>query len=546
MYDALNRLTSAQIVGASAKTTDYDSIGNITSKSDVGTYAYPTTGSPLPHAVSSITGTVNGVVNPSFTYDLNGNQTAGAGRTLTWTSFNLPKTITQGASTLTFTLDPEHRRIKQVAPTETTIYLDGPGSGLHVEKVLGTGGSVKWNNYIYAGGGMVAAYFEIVAGSGTSVTRYFHRDNLGSIAAITDETGTVVERDAYDSWGKRRYPNGTDDPNNAITSLTNRGFTAHEHLEEVALIHMNGRAYDPLLGRFISADPFIQDPLNGQSLNRFAYGFNNPLAYTDPSGYFSFGHFFGSIFSSIAKAVFGIVGLIPGVQNFVAHNQFAQFVILASSAFCGEAAPACAAANSAYITAVKGGKAGDILRASVIAAATTAAFNEVGNVTNGHFGLDPSTGAGSFGHIEAGEFVPKYSVSDYFFSPDHLANIAGHAAVGCVSAVAGGGQCGPQAFAGAAGALVGPQIADQHFAVGTAISAVIGGSTSVLGGGKFYNGAVTAAFGYLFNASAQCLAGGGCSTQDIQGDAVRDPTQPWLDIAAGAAAGATGIGRAIL
>ena len=56
-----------------------------------------------------------------------------------------------------------------------------------MEKLSGTGGSVRWNNYIMAADGMVAVYFEIVAGSGTSAVRYFHMDNLGSVAVVTDE-----------------------------------------------------------------------------------------------------------------------------------------------------------------------------------------------------------------------------------------------------------------------------------------------------------------------------------------------------------------------
>ena len=49
---------------------------------------------------------------------------------------------------------------------------------------------------------------------------------------------------------------------------------------------MNGRIYDPTLGRFLQADPHIQAPKNSQSYNRYAYVLNNPLSYTDPSGYF--------------------------------------------------------------------------------------------------------------------------------------------------------------------------------------------------------------------------------------------------------------------
>ena len=95
------------------------------------------------------------------------------------------------------------------------------------------------------------------------------------------QSGVVIRN----PWGKRRYPNGADDPNNAIASLTNRGYTGHEHLEELALAHMNGRIHDPLIGRFASADPFVQDRFSTNAFNRYAYGLNNPLAYTEPSGY---------------------------------------------------------------------------------------------------------------------------------------------------------------------------------------------------------------------------------------------------------------------
>jgi hypothetical protein len=55
---------------------------------------------------------------------------------------------------------------------------------------------------------------------------------LGSVAVITDAAGQVVERLSYDAWGKRRYPNGGDDPTGAITSLTTKGFTGHEQIDE--------------------------------------------------------------------------------------------------------------------------------------------------------------------------------------------------------------------------------------------------------------------------------------------------------------------------
>ena len=68
--------------------------------------------SALPHAVSSI----NGTINSTFTYDPNGNQTAGLGRSISYTSYNKPSSITQGSSTLFFSHDMDHQRFMQQAP----------------------------------------------------------------------------------------------------------------------------------------------------------------------------------------------------------------------------------------------------------------------------------------------------------------------------------------------------------------------------------------------------------------------------------------------
>ncbi|WP_439899616.1 RHS repeat-associated core domain-containing protein [Pseudomonas aeruginosa] len=69
---------------------------------------------------------------------------------------------------------------------------------------------------------------------------------------------------------------------------TTRGFTGHEMVDGTGVIHMNGRIYDAALGRFLQPDPLVQSPDNAQSWNAYTYVFNNPLAYTDPTGMFSF------------------------------------------------------------------------------------------------------------------------------------------------------------------------------------------------------------------------------------------------------------------
>ena len=113
--------------------------------------------------------------------------------------------------------------------------------------------------------------------------RYFHTDHLGSVDTITNETGGVVQRLSYDAWGKRRNTNGTDAT--SITAQTTRGFTRHEHDDEVGLVNMNAREFDPLLGRFITPDTIIQCPYSSQGMNRYTYVNNNPLSFTDPSGH---------------------------------------------------------------------------------------------------------------------------------------------------------------------------------------------------------------------------------------------------------------------
>ncbi|WP_343536849.1 RHS repeat-associated core domain-containing protein [Sphingobacterium thalpophilum] len=113
---------------------------------------------------------------------------------------------------------------------------------------------------------------------------YLHRDYLGSINMITNQNGAIVEKRQFDAWGN--IVKLTDGSNNNLTKFTilDRGFTGHEHLLSVGLINMNGRLYDSRMARFLSPDGYVQDPFNSQNYNRFAYAFNNPLAYIDPSG----------------------------------------------------------------------------------------------------------------------------------------------------------------------------------------------------------------------------------------------------------------------
>lgn len=110
---------------------------------------------------------------------------------------------------------------------------------------------------------------------------YVIKDHHGGMYATV--TGNTVERYNFDAWGRRRNPQ-TLSYDNVSTSI-DRGYTLHEHYDEFGLINMNGRLYDPLIGRMLSPDIVIQDEQNSQAYNRYSYCFNNPLRFTDPSGY---------------------------------------------------------------------------------------------------------------------------------------------------------------------------------------------------------------------------------------------------------------------
>ena len=486
-YDPLNRLLTATVSTSVApvKSFTYNSIGNMLSKSDVGSYTYVPPGSPKPHAVMSISGST---LSTTFTYDANGNQTAGLGRNITWTSYNMPASITQGTHSVSFLHDVDHQRIKQVSAAGNTLYIGAFGVSTELFG-LGTG-AARWTDYLQVGNVRVGMR---VADATTVTTRYFHTDALGSIAVITDANGAVVERLSYDAWGKRRSPNGADDPTGSITSQTSRGFTGHEELDSVALVHMNGRVYDPLVGRMISADPTVPDPMNAQAWNRYSYVGNDPLAFTDPSGFSWLSSFFHSVVNFISSAVSWLMNssilrsLTQIAMTFVLTPLVGPF--------------AAAAASAAIITGLSGGNLGQMLRAGAIAAATAFAFNVVGGATN----------------AVAGESFSAEHVQVQFGTDAYAFNVAGHAAVGCLSSVASGGSCGSGAAAAAAGAAAtplvntafpNPKTNNFDFVGGTAASSLVGGLASVAGGGKFANGAVTAAFGYMYNAAGGKLVGG--------------------------------------
>ncbi|OYQ38643.1 hypothetical protein CHU94_14410 [Rhodoferax sp. TH121] len=348
-YDSLNRLTTASILGGAVSpptTTEvmYDQRGNIAYKSDVGRYWYDAarpnrmtqvtletaagatvalTGTrALSYAfdddsvnAQSLNGTTVGNGNLQYTVSQDTANSRHTVRTEIYTSYNMPGRITYGNfvtntsntsdRVLDFVYGPEHQRIRQTVALSgngtssyfsgNTWYLNGEDNlGLTYEKEVRANGTTEHKHYLSAQGVTFALFTSrtgTLNGLPATTTSYFHQDQMSSISTITDETGAVTERLAYDPWGKRRFisttPGLMDTLDAIVGQKTDRGYTMHEHLDEVGVIHMNGRVYDPLMARFMSADPIIQSPDDLRSFNRYSYVWNNPMRMFDPTGFFS-------------------------------------------------------------------------------------------------------------------------------------------------------------------------------------------------------------------------------------------------------------------
>jgi RHS repeat-associated protein len=369
-----------------------------------------------------------------------------------------------------------------------TLYLNGDDSqGLSYEKEIKANGVTEHKHYLSAGGMVFAMQvtrnLSLLAGANPATAntslaslRYMHHDHLGSIAAVTSDTGAVLERLAFDPWGKRRNVNGQADTTDSLVGqTTDRGYTEHEHLDEMGLIHMNGRVYDPLVGRMMSADPFIQAPGSLQSYNRYSYVMKNPLNLTDPSGYRSFLQklmHLGDRISSIGVSL-GSPKLYHASVNFLSGSggyQLKSAALGYVSLYCGAWVAACNGGFQAALAKGYGASDNDAFKAGAIAAVSTGAFQLAGGVGN------------------------QYSFERYL----------AHAGAGCVSAVAGGGNCGKGAVAGVFGKFASNELSIsgsgiQYDIANGVIAVTAGGIGSVIAGGKFENGAVTAAYGYLFN-----------------------------------------------
>jgi len=279
-YDELNRLKASRIGVCTTGDSDYsyDSLGNITGKQSVTDYKYL---SGRPHAVSFAGGS-------SYQYDSAGQMISGGGRMISYTAFGKPSYISKNTSWSAIIYDANHNRIKRSDSSgKETTYV-----GLGVYEINRDGENTQHIHNV----GDFAQYIIKSGEINDDYYVYLHRDHLNSVVAKTGDDPLLVSSTAefysYDPWGRRLDSDWVGEilPETYLPYLDSRGYSGHEHIDGVGLIHMNGRVYDPVLGRFLAADSFVQDLRNTQSFNRYSYVLNAPLSNVDPSGYLDQSH----------------------------------------------------------------------------------------------------------------------------------------------------------------------------------------------------------------------------------------------------------------
>jgi RHS repeat-associated protein len=276
-YDNLNRLISSQVIGQDIVHYAYDqsntsnTYGNLASKTDIGVFSY---NSLKINALKKVSSLPYSIVPPK---EISVNN-----QEIEYSSFDKVVRISENSFVNDFAYTPQFERVKSVKSLdgkvfETKLYFE------NCEKLTNEQGE-KWITYISGANGIAA----IILSESNSQVKYFtYTDHLGSIISLTDENGNVIAEQSFDAWGRRRDPISwlplKGNSNSGVDWLY-RGYTGHEHIDEFALINMNNRLYDPLVGRMLSPDKVLSNPYNTQAYNKYSYAGNNPMCYVDPDG----------------------------------------------------------------------------------------------------------------------------------------------------------------------------------------------------------------------------------------------------------------------
>lgn len=473
-YDSLNRLTTANLNNKEITTWQYDDIGNITYKSDIGQYIYGENGAG-PHALTSVK---NKDYLAQFSYNRNGDQInatiKGEKRALKYTSYSKPHYIVNEKGTTSFYYNAEREHCARVdkfsnGKSIVTFYM---GNFELVSTKDKHNYETSQKHYIGGSTIHIKHYNHNNKKSTDQMLTLLH-DNIGSVTDITDENANSISRFYYTPFGEQKQIFGQKPEYPHI----NKGFTGHERIEMSNLIHMGGRIYDPFFCRFLSADPFVQNPDDMQTLNRYSYCANNPMRYVDKSGY----SFFDDIISCFGGLIVGIgSGIIQAIQN----QNVEQMLLLATGSLSGGAAWYVMPIASATVSASHGGNFSDIMKSAALAFAQVESWSITYNLTS-----NLGKSAGLTGFIEKSESVLIHggvggglsSISGGSFKDGFISSATIESASGWIDSIGkeGSNKIGIMKRSAASG--------------------IIGGTSASLSGGNFANGATTSTFSRMFS-----------------------------------------------
>jgi RHS repeat-associated protein len=561
-YDALDRLAWSKIGTGSPTNHVYETNGNLTAKDD-GTLTY------FPGTYRVRDAKVKGAPSNNRTYDYDdiGQVTDDGRREYKWTAFGQLKQVKQESTPAlenffkTGVYAPQIPGIDPAVvyfPSEALSVFEFDAGGSRSKQTLKRtyqDGSFQEVITRYLGSLEIEDHGRWNSATGYVIEKSVHRHRIGGslytregdggppvvrlAVILTDHIGSTdvivrgewngagwdtdtsadpaeprSERQSFDAWGERRHGENwsnlhlTDSANRRTSAMDfDRGFTGHEMLDDFGLVHMNGRIYDPEIGRFLSPDPYVQVPEYSQNFNRYTYVLNNPLSYTDSSGH--------EVDGLVVAAVAIVVGIVTAGAATAAIG----------AAYGGAGAAAAAVGGTVGGTfgtvAVTGAVTlswQGLALVGAVAGAFTGATNAAltgGNIAEG--ALEGAiSGAISGGLLHglgpSGDFLSKLGTLER-----GLIHVAGHGLLGGIRNEVMGTRFQDGFLSALAGAASG-YIPGMDSVAGAAvngdpvgiftrsmIAGVIGGTASAIGGGKFANGAYTAAFQHLLNHEAGVL-----------------------------------------
>lgn len=494
-YDEVDRLTRA-VTDGKAVTATYDLGGRFTSKSDVGSYEYGCAGAPT----NGVCRIIKSGATEAIKYNDRGNAVTthdyaveydASGRTR-----RLSRVTAAGPAPLLYSefgYGPNGQRVftRERGCADATCVLYRVKETLHLGiadqiSVMRGKSRISVDRYYIAADNGAFLSVDFVDRrqalgpdmNGPAVIRsYMHRDHLGSITMLTSQAGKVVQRFRFDPWGRARGMETADDSADGMAAAWTRGFSAHDHIPQFALIHMNGRVFDSRLGVFLSVDPLTSDATDPNDLNPYVYARNNPLKLRDVSGFGFFDDFFHDPIGTVGRQLGNVW---RETKQFIGKH-WREIVVVAVAvgvtAACAATAPACG-------PVVAGALAG-------AAAGATAGVLYGGTFEDVMKGAISGAVLGAFSGAIGSSALPTWGKA------------AGYGYVSGFRTAMNGGEFGKGFIIGALssgidvqGLISGKETTDVALRVAT--GAAINGTISELGGDKFGNGALSGAFHQLW------------------------------------------------